>query len=261
MKKLVPPLSAASVGLLVVVFALMVQAPRLAYSFILADGLTIAPTAEYWGLVITGMALSICLTLGNAYLVHILAKRFRADSWLSWILLGAFCLYMAFAVVLVAPAIVVGMQNSPIARVLGGETTSTIVWAWAIIAALSVEILVAGSMAAYALEKRSMPTPRPATVENDTPNTLKPSAPRPKATAPAPVAPAPASFVLPATATNGHLDIHTVVAGKPNVSASEVAALFGLKAASSGKKLLNEAGYTYNPTRKEWERGPLPQAA
>lgn len=244
MKKFAPPLSAASVGLVVVVFALVVQAPRLAYSFILADGLTIAHDAEYWGLVLTGMALSICLTVGNAYLVHVLAKRFRADSWLSWILLGAFCFYMAFAVILVAPAIVVGMQNSPIAAVLGN---SAVVWAWAIIAALSVEILVAGSMAAYALERRSetpaSPVEQPRTVERS----------------PASLVATP--FVLPSVPSNGRPDIHAIVGSKPTVSASEVAVLFGLKAPSSGKKLLNEAGYVYNPTTKEWEHGANTQAA
>lgn len=143
-------MNAGAIGLVVVVLALLVTAPRLAHAFIMADGLAMDATWEYWLLVVTGVASGLVLTLGNAYLAHVLASHFTRDDALSWVLLSAWCVYLVFAVALIAPALVVGLVRSPLTAVLWWP----LVWVYAVVAALSVEVLVAGSMAGYAIARK-----------------------------------------------------------------------------------------------------------
>lgn len=144
-------INAGAIGLVVVVLALLVTAPRLAHAFIMADGLSMDAYWEYWLLVVTGVASGLVLTLGNAYLAHVLASHFKRHDALSWVLLSAWVVYLLFAVALIAPALVVGLARSPISTVLYWP----LVWAYAVVAALSVEVLVAGSMAGYAIARKA----------------------------------------------------------------------------------------------------------
>lgn len=147
------------IGLIVVCCALLVTAPRLAHAFIMGDGLMVNADWYYWTLTLTGIASGVVLTLGNAYLTHVLASHFERRDPLSWLLAGAWVVYLLFAVALIAPALMVGLRLSPLADVLG---YSFFQWAWAILAALSVEVLTAGSMAAYAIASRAEAQAKPA---------------------------------------------------------------------------------------------------
>lgn len=155
-------------GLLVVVFALLVTAPRLTLTFIMSDNLKLNQAVEFWTLVLSAVAGSVVLTLGNAYLTHILASHFSRRDALSWLLAGAWVLYLCFTTVIIAPALMVGVRQSALAEVLPHIALQ---WTWCIIAALCFEFLVAGSMAAYAIASRT-PVASPARVivdESDTP--------------------------------------------------------------------------------------------
>jgi hypothetical protein len=139
------------IGLLVVGLALIVTAPRLAHAFIMGDGLALDTRVEFWTLVVTGVASGLVLTVGNAFLAHVLARHFDRRSPLAWLLALAWVVYLLFAVALIAPALMVGMQRSPLVTVM---PYTLLQWAWCVLAALSIEVLVAGSMAAYAIAAR-----------------------------------------------------------------------------------------------------------
>ena len=155
-------------GLLVVVFALLVTAPRLTLTFIMSDNLKLNQAVEFWTLALSAVAGSVVLTLGNAYLTHILASHFNRRDALSWLLAGAWVLYLCFTTIIIAPALMVGVRQSALAEVLPHPALQ---WTWCIIAALCFEFLVAGSMAAYAIASRT-PSASPARVivtENNAP--------------------------------------------------------------------------------------------
>lgn len=171
------------IGLIVVCCALLVTAPRLAHAFIMGDGLTVNADWYYWTLTLTGVSSGVVLTLGNAYLTHVLASHFERRDPLSWLLAGAWVVYLLFAVALIAPALMVGLRSSPLADVLG---PSLLQWAWAILAALSVEVLTAGSMAAYAIASRAEARAIPASLAVAAPLPVAPPLPPSE---PAPVLP------------------------------------------------------------------------
>jgi hypothetical protein len=156
-------------GLLVVVFALLVTAPRLTLTFIMSDNLKLNPAVEFWTLVLSAVAGSVVLTLGNAYLTHILASHFNRRDALSWLLAGAWVLYLCFTTIIIAPALMVGVRQSALADVLPHMALQ---WTWCIIAALCFEFLVAGSMAAYAIASRApiVSLPRVTVTEDDAPH-------------------------------------------------------------------------------------------
>lgn len=162
-------------GLLVVVFALLVTAPRLTLTFIMSDNLKLNPAVEFWTLVLSAVAGSVVLTLGNAYLTHILASHFNRRDALSWLLAGAWVLYLCFTTIIIAPALMVGVRQSALADVLPHMALQ---WTWCIIAALCFEFLVAGSMAAYAIASRTpiVSLPRVTVTDDDAPIT-QPDAP------------------------------------------------------------------------------------
>jgi hypothetical protein len=150
------------IGLLVVGLALIVTAPRLAHAFIMGDGLALDTRVEFWTLVVTGVASGLVLTVGNAFLAHVLARHFDRRSPLAWLLALAWVVYLLFAVALIAPALMVGMQRSPLVTVM---PYTLLQWAWCVLAALSIEVLVAGSMAAYAIAARvTLDTPAVAVI-------------------------------------------------------------------------------------------------
>lgn len=132
----------------IVIAALVVSAPRLAVAFLLADGVGINERVQVAVYVLTGVASGIVLTGGNVYLAHALAEHWKRRGGLWVILLVSWALFLGFAVVLIAPALVYGLTHSVLAEVLASAQTR---WAWAIVAALSVEVLAAAAMAAHVL--------------------------------------------------------------------------------------------------------------
>lgn len=132
----------------VVIAALLVSAPRLAMAFLLADGVQLAPAVEMWVFAGTGVASGVVLTGGNVYLAHALAEHWRRRGGLWAILLVAWTLFLVFAILLIAPALVYGLNHSALATVL---TTPAARWGWSVVAALSVEVLAAAAMAAGVL--------------------------------------------------------------------------------------------------------------
>lgn len=128
--------------------ALLVSAPRLALAFLLADGVALAPAVEASVYAWTGVASGLVLTGGNVYLAHALAQHYKRRGPLWVVLLGSWVLFLGFTVVLIAPALVAGLAHSVLAEVL---TTPQQRWLWAIVAALSVEVLAAAAMAAHVL--------------------------------------------------------------------------------------------------------------
>lgn len=128
--------------------ALLVSAPRLALAFLLADGVLLEPAVEASVYAWTGVASGLVLTGGNVYLAHALAQHYKRRGGLWWVLLGAWVLFLAFSIVLIAPALVAGLTHSVLAEVLTAPQQR---WLWAVVAALSVEVLAAAAMAAHVL--------------------------------------------------------------------------------------------------------------
>ncbi len=128
--------------------ALLVSAPRLAVTFVMADGVTLAPTVAVAVFAGTGIASGLVLTGGNVYIAHALAEHWRRRGGLWTVLLVAWLLFLVFAVWLIAPLLVYGLGHSALAEVLGSAGQR---WAWAVTAALSVELLAAAAMAASVL--------------------------------------------------------------------------------------------------------------
>jgi MFS family permease len=128
--------------------ALLVSAPRLALAFLMADGVQLAPAVEIFVYAGTGIAAGVVLTGGNIYLAHALAEHWKRRGALWATLLICWVLFLVFAVVLIAPALVAGLQHSDLAQVLDTPGKQ---WTWAVVAALSVEVLAAAAMAASVL--------------------------------------------------------------------------------------------------------------
>jgi MFS family permease len=166
------------VGLLVVVFALGVQMPRIMFAFAMTDNLIgkLGEENEYNLLMTSAVMGAFVLTLGNAYLAHILAQR-SAQRDALWIMTAlAWGTTLIFSVIIIAPSLRVGLDKSPLASVLQEPwhlDVPVMRWLYCIVLALAFELLAAGSMAAYALASREtaeaprkvQPTPDPIKVE------------------------------------------------------------------------------------------------
>lgn len=166
------------VGLLVVVFALGVQMPRIMFAFAMTDNLIgkLGEENEYNLLMTSAVMGAFVLTLGNAYLAHILAQR-SAQRDALWIMTAlAWGTTLIFSVIIIAPSLRVGLDKSPLASVLQEPwhlDVPVMRWLYCIVLALAFELLAAGSMAAYALASRETvetskevrPTPDPIKVE------------------------------------------------------------------------------------------------
>lgn len=136
------------VSLGIVIAALLVSAPRLTLAFILGDGIRVPEQIELVILTVTGIGSGVVLTIGNAVLAHALAIKANQRSWLWWIEATAWVLFLAGAVVVMAPTLVAGLEKSSLATVLQSAQSK---WLWAITAVLIVELLVGASMAASIL--------------------------------------------------------------------------------------------------------------
>lgn len=155
-------LSGKMVGLLVVVCALGVQIPRIVFAFALSDNLEIKQQEE-WQLLMTSAVMgAFVLTLGNAYLSHMLAQRFSRRNALWTMTAFAWGANLVFAVFIIAPSLRVGIDKSALASVLAEPFNlpfPLMRWLYCIVLALAFELLAAGSMAAYALASQEEPSP------------------------------------------------------------------------------------------------------
>lgn len=134
----------------IVIAGLLVTAPRLALSYLKADAIVLPANWEAWIFGTTGIASGIVLTGGNALIAHVLADKYRSRGLLWWIVAAGWIAFLLFAVVLAAPVIVQGLQQSDLSTVLPQIKHQ---WTWAIVAVLSIEVLIAISMAAYVMHE------------------------------------------------------------------------------------------------------------
>ena len=152
-------LTARHVAVAVVFLVFGVGIPRLISTFAMGDGLTdkLGDT-EYTLLITSAVFGALVLTLGNAFLAHVLADRFTERDGLWYALAVAWTLDLLFAVVLIAPALMVGLQRGPLANILLVRVdwlpAGLMQWVWSIVAAVVFELLAAGSMAALAIVSR-----------------------------------------------------------------------------------------------------------
>ena len=158
-----PRIGIHHIALAVVAFALVVMAPRLTLAFLLADGLSLDEATERQLLIMTAVATALVVTLGNAFLSHVLALHFNRSTALHWLLFIVWAAYIGLTVAIIPPVLMVNLQSSPLAKVL---TETSQQWQWAQAVTVLVEVLVAGSMMAYAIVKRAATTEAlPATPE------------------------------------------------------------------------------------------------
>jgi hypothetical protein len=173
------------VGLLVVVFALGVQIPRIVFAFALSDNLTLKEGDEWQLLMTSAIMGAFVLTLGNAFLSHMLAQRFERRDALWTMTAIAWGANLIFAVFIIAPSLRVGIDKSALSSVLQEPWAAPVPfvrWLYCIVLALAFELLAAGSMAAYALASREtaerpmFPIPAPEPVKAEPPLPLTPIA-------------------------------------------------------------------------------------
>jgi hypothetical protein len=139
------------VTLVIAIFALLVNTPRLIQVFLWVDGLRLPQSVEAGLLTLSAIATGIVLSGGGAVLAHTLAssQHKRAGRGIIVALLVLIWLSMlAFSVILIAPMLVAGIRATEMVRVLPDERWQ---WLWAISAVLAVEVLAAGAMLAQAL--------------------------------------------------------------------------------------------------------------
>ena len=139
----------------IVFAALIVSMPRLVLAFLVGDGIGVPPNVEAWILATTGIGAGLVLTLGNALIADTLARSYHRRSALWFVELIAWFLFLAGAVVLVAPTLVAGLERSDLIGVLNTEGKR---WAWSVTAVLLVELLTAASLAAGVLAEEEQPT-------------------------------------------------------------------------------------------------------
>lgn len=148
----------------IAVAALLVSAPRLAVTFVVADGIALGAQTAVWVFGGTGVASGIVLTGGNVYVAHALAQHWKRRNGLWAVLLVSWLLFLGFTVVLVAPLLVYGLSQSALSGVLSVTGQR---WAWAITAALSVELLAAAAMAAHVLSAEPTGSARASGAQRD----------------------------------------------------------------------------------------------
>ena len=126
--------------LIIIAAALLVSAPRLAVTFVIADGVMLTPAVAVAVFAGTGIASGLVLTGGNVYIAHALAEHWRRRNGLWTALLTAWLLFLVFAVWLIAPLLVYGLEvpareavsmfSAPGLNVMYGDTDGNIAW-WA----------------------------------------------------------------------------------------------------------------------------------
>jgi hypothetical protein len=127
--------------------AVAVAAPALILSFLEGDGIEPASSWRVALLSARAIATALVLTGGAAYLAHAYAIAPRSRGALA----ACWCGAVLCSAVLIAPAIVGGLERTSLARVL---TTPAAMWAWAVAAVLGPDLVAAGAMLAASLPAR-----------------------------------------------------------------------------------------------------------
>lgn len=127
-------LSAAGVG---------VAAPALVLAFLESDGIVPSPVWKVVLLSARAIATALVLTGGAAYLAHAYATGDHGRGALAACWVGA----VACSAILIAPAIVGGLDGTSLARVLTAPWSR---WCWAVAAVLGTDLVAAGAMIAAA---------------------------------------------------------------------------------------------------------------
>lgn len=138
----------------IVFAALIVSMPRLVLAFLIGDGIGVPANVEAAILATTGIGAGLVLTLGNALIADTLARTYHRRSALWFVELVAWFLFLAGAVVLVAPTLVAGLERSDLIGVLDTDGAR---WAWSVTAVLLVELLTAAALAAGVLAEEEQP--------------------------------------------------------------------------------------------------------
>jgi MFS family permease len=139
----VPADPPARSGRFVAAAAILVTAPRLALTFLGADGIPVPPAMRVALLALTSVSTAVALTGGAAYLSLAIGREVRGRL----ALLAFWTASIVCSSALIAPAIVAGLRASPLASVLPGPVLQ---WAWAIGAVAAVDLIAAGAMRADA---------------------------------------------------------------------------------------------------------------
>ncbi len=121
--------------------AVAVSAPALVLSFLEGDGIAPASSWRVALLSARAVATALVLTGGAAYLAHAYAVLERGRGALAICWVGA----VTCSAVLIAPAIVAGLDGTSLARVL---VTPWSRWCWAVAAVLGADLVAAGAMLA-----------------------------------------------------------------------------------------------------------------
>jgi hypothetical protein len=123
--------------------AVAVAAPALVLSFLEGDGIAPASSLRVALLSARAVATALVLTGGAAYLAHAYATLERSRGALALCWIGA----VACSAILIAPAIVAGLDGTSLARVLVSAWSR---WCWAVAAVLGTDLVAAGAMLAAA---------------------------------------------------------------------------------------------------------------
>ena len=165
-------------GIKIAAAALVVNTVRYVLVFLMVDGLRFHPAVEGLLLAVSAIATGIVLTGGGVYVAHALSVA-QGHPVARALLVFAWLLLLLFTVVLLSPALVLGIRATDLAKVIAQPFD----WVWAIVAVSAVEVLAGASVLAHALTL----APQPATTSAPA---VAPSQPEsPQSDAPAPAAP------------------------------------------------------------------------
>lgn len=175
--------------------AIAVAAPALVLSFLEGDG--IAPASSWRVALLTARAIATALVLtgGAAYLAHAYSASQTARRALAVCWIGA----VACSAILIAPAIVAGLDGTSLARVLVSSWSR---WCWAIAAVLGTDLVAAGAMLAAATSGAKPEAAHPVTLSAGHLSlglaALQVEAPPPSARPQSTLSPDPVSYPCPA---------------------------------------------------------------
>lgn len=135
-------------GVALAVAAAVVNAPRLVLAFVEADGVVVPEAVRSGLLALTGVATGVLLTLGAAHLAHRAASVQRGRG----LVLASWLVVLVATALLVPPFLVLAVRHSPLAAVLVEPWSQ---WMFAVLAAITPDLVAAGAMAAEVLGEPS----------------------------------------------------------------------------------------------------------
>ena len=145
-----------SIGILILLVGLIANVPRFAMVFIVAEGVALPSVALSVAGLISGAGNGILITGGVGYVIHqwMDARTRGLVGWKHWTLLGVAVALLLLSAFILSPWIAGAVTGRELAAVLDapGEV-GALTWAWSIVLVLSVDLSVAGVMAANGTRK------------------------------------------------------------------------------------------------------------